>query len=182
MVRVLNIPTIKKLKIKNYNVFRTDGIWTKPREVNNESPSPRKDVKPRVFQDEGIRVTIRQTYDLMIGDTFEIILPNYAKNIVVFENYIFVVLDDLIENIFLFKRQTGDWIFVAVLESFPHQSLINRRLNHIFLDEDSIIFVYNNRVRKYDLNTGKMIVNHQIRDARSKKYSGKNILGKFIRK
>lgn len=173
---------IKSLNIKKYNVFRTDDIWTRPKKIEKEIALTQSKLKPRAFQDRGITVTIKQTYDLMIGDTFEIILPNYAKNIVVFENYIFVVLDDLIENIFLFKRQTGDWIFVAVLESFPHQSLINRRLNHIFLDEDSIIFVYNNRVRKYDLNTGKMIVNHQIRDARSKKYSGKNILGKFIRK
>lgn len=59
---------------------------------------------------------------------------------------------------------------------------INRRLSHIFLDEDDITFVYNNRVRKYDLNTGKMIVNQQLRDARSKEYSGNNIISKFVKK
>ena len=173
---------VKKLNIKNYNVFRTDGIWTKPREVNNEYPLPWKDVKPRVFQDEGIRVTIRQTYDLMIDDTFEAVLPNYVKNVVILSGYILVILDDLIGNIYFFKRQEKDWLFVAVLESFPHQSLINRRLNHVYLEEDNIAFVYNNRLREYDLDTGKMIVNQQVRNARSKEYLGKDITKKFIGK
>lgn len=171
---------VKKLNIKNYNVFRTDGIWTKPREVNNASPLPWKDVKPRVFQDEGIRVTIRQTYDLMIDDTFEAVLPNYVKNVVILSGYILVILDDLIGNIYFFKRQEKDWLFVAVLESFPHQSLINRRLNHVYLEGDNIAFVYNNRLREYDLDTGEMIVNQQVRNARSKEYLGKDITKKFI--
>ena len=118
----------------------------------------------------------------MIGDAFEVILPNYVKNMVVFEDYVFSLLDDLVGNIFLFKRQARNWTFVAVLESFPHQGLINRILKHIFLDEDDITFVYNNRVRKYDLNTGKMIANQPVRDARSKEYSGNNIISKFVKK
>lgn len=173
---------INRLQIKNYNVFRTDSIWTKPREVNNEPALPQREVKPRVLQDAGITVTVRQTYDLMIDDTFEVILPNYAKNIVILSEYILVVLDNLIGNICLFKRQKKDWSFVAVLESFPYQSLINRRLNHIFLEEDKITFVYNNRVRRYDLSTGEMITNQKVQDARSKEYLGKNITEKFIGK
>lgn len=176
------INLINRLQIKNYNVFRTDSIWTKPREVNNEPALPQREVKPRVLQDAGITVTVRQTYDLMIDDTFEVILPNYAKNIVILSEYILVVLDNLIGNICLFKRQKKDWSFVAVLESFPYQSLINRRLNHIFLEEDKITFVYNNRVRRYDLSTGEMITNQQVQDARSKEYLGKNITEKFIGK
>ena len=173
---------VKNLNIKNYNFFRTDGIWTKPKKVDNGTALPQREVKPRVFRDGGITVTIRQTYDLMIGDAFEIILPYYAKNIVIFENYIFVILDDLIGNVLLFKRQANNWMFVAMLESFLHQSLINRRLNHVFLEEDKATFVYNNRVRKYDLNTGKMIVNRQVRDAGSKAYAGKDVLQKFVGK
>ena len=173
---------IKRLNIENYNVFRTDDIWTNPKSVNNETALPQRESKPRIFQDCGITVTLRQTYDLMIGDAFEVILPNCVKNVVVFEDYVFAILDDLIGNIFLFKQQAKNWMFVAVLESFSHQSLINRRLSHIFLDEDDITFVYNNRVRKYDLNTGKMIVNQQLRDARSKEYSGNNIISKFVKK
>ena len=119
---------------------------------------------------------------MMIDDTFEAILPNYAKNVVIFSGYILVILDDLIGNMCLFKRQEKDWLFVAVLESFPHQSLINRRLNHVYLERDNIAFVYNNRVREYDLGTGKMIVNQQVRNARGKEYLGKDITKKFIGK
>ena len=46
----------------------------------------------------------------------------------------------------------------------------------------SIAFVYNNRVREYDLGTGKMIVNQQVRNARGKEYLGKDITKKFIGK
>lgn len=88
----------------------------------------------------------------------------------------------VIGNMCLFKRQEKDWLFVAVLESFPHQSLINRRLNHVYLERDNIAFVYNNRVREYDLGTGKMIVNQQVRNARNKEYLGKDITKKFIGK
>ena len=176
------VKLVKNLNIRNYNVFRMDGIWTKPKKVGNETAQSQREVKPRVFRDGEVAVTIRQTYDLMIGDAFEIILPYYAKNVVIFENYIFVILDDLIGNMLLFKRQANNWMFVAVLESFLHQSLINRRLNYIFLAEDKATFVYNNRVRKYDLNTGKMIVNRQVRNAGSKAYSGKDVLQRFVGK
>ena len=173
---------LNRLQIKNYNIFRTDSIWTKPRESNNETALPQREVKPRVFQDEGITVTLRQTYDLKVGDSFEVILPNYAKKIIILSEYILVVLDDLIGNICLLKRQEKKWSFVAVLESFPHQGLINRRLNHVYLEGDNIAFVYNNRLREYDLGTGKMIVNQQVRNARSKEYLGKDITKKFIGK
>lgn len=129
-----------------------------------------------------VATMIRQTYDLKVDDSFEVILPNYAKKIIILSEYILVVLDDLIGNICLLKRQEKKWPFVAVLESFPHQGLINRRLNHVYLEGDNIAFVYNNRLREYDLGTGKMIVNQQVRNARSKEYLGKDITKKFIGK
>lgn len=132
---------VKSLNIKNYDIFRTDSIWTKPKKVGNGKASQRA-LKPRIFQEDEITVTIRQMYDLMIGDSYEIILSNYAKSIVIYEHCIFVVMDDLDRNIIFFKRQAKGWTFVSVLESFLHQSLINRRLRHIFLNEDDIIFVY----------------------------------------
>ena len=170
---------VKSLNIKNYDIFRTDSIWTKPKKVGNGKASQRA-LKPRIFQEDEITVTIRQMYDLTIADSYEIILPNHAKSIVIYEHCIFVVMDDLDRNIIFFKRQAKGWTFVSVLESFLHQSLINRRLRHIFLNEDDIIFVYNNRVRKYDLNTGKLIANQQMRDARSKEYLGKDVMNKFV--
>lgn len=84
---------VKSLNIKNYDIFRTDSIWTKPKKVGNGKASQRA-LKPRIFQEDEITVTIRQMYDLMIGDSYEIILSNYAKSIVIYEHCIFVVMDD----------------------------------------------------------------------------------------
>ena len=171
----------ENLNIKNYSVFRTDGIWTKPKEFDKGIAPLRKELQPRVFRDNETVVTVKEKYELIIDDAFEVVLPNYAKKVVIIASYVFVVLDDVIGNILLFSRQAGKWTFVAVLTSFQYQSLINRRLNHILLDEDTITFVYNNRIRKYDMNTGEMVANLQIRDARNKEYSGKDITSLFVK-
>ncbi len=95
---------VKSLNIKNYDIFRTDSIWTKPKKVGNGKASQRA-LKPRIFQEDEITVTIRQMYDLMIADSYEIILPNHAKSIVIYEHCIFVVMDDLDPRCWkIFKR------------------------------------------------------------------------------
>ena len=77
------------------------------KKVGNGKASQRA-LKPRIFQEDEITVTIRQMYDLMIGDSYEIILPNHAKSIVIYEHCIFVVMDDLDRNIiFLSDKQRG---------------------------------------------------------------------------
>ena len=50
---------VKSLNIKNYDIFRTDSIWTKPKKVGNGKASQRA-LKPRIFQEDEITVTIRQ--------------------------------------------------------------------------------------------------------------------------
>lgn len=171
---------VKTFDIKNFNVFRTDGIWTKPRKAAGKKEQQPKEINPQVVQNGETSVIIKQTYDFIISDTYEIILPYYAKKVIILENHIFVVLDGPIGNILLFKRQKSTWSFVAELKRFQYQSLINRRLNHIFLNTHDITFVFNNRMRKYDLDTGEMIANWQIKDARSKAYSGKDIINRFV--
>ena len=173
---------VKILDIKNYSTFRTDGICTEPKIVNTEAALSQKKLKPRAFQDCGVNVTIRQSYEMTIGDWYEVVLPIHPKKIIIFEDYIFVVLDGLSGNILFFRRHGEDWAFVTALESFQQQRLINRRLSQIYIDEDNITFVYNNRVRKYDLSTGKMIANRQVRDAKNRKYCGRPVMEKFVGK
>ena len=111
---------------------------------------------------------------------YELVLPNSVKKVVFIGDYILITIDDLDGSILLFKRQEKSWTFVDRLESFEHQSLINRRLNHVYYEGNAITFVFNNRVRKYDLNSGKMIVNQQLRDAKSKEYSGIDIMMRLV--
>ena len=91
-----------------------------------------------------------------------------------------MTIDDRDGNILLFRKQEKNWTFVNRLKGFEHQSLINRRLNHIYYEGTVITFVFNNRVRKYDLNSGEMVVNQQLRDAKSKEYSGIDLMKQFL--
>ena len=116
----------------------------------------------------------------MIDGEYELVLPNSVKKVVFIGDYILITIDDLDGSILLFKRKENSWTFVDRLESFEHQSLINRRLNHVYYEGNAITFVFNNRVRKYDLNSGKMVINQQLRDAKSKEYSGIDIMMQLV--
>ena len=127
-------------------------------------------------------VTISDTYKLMVDDEFELILSNSVRKVVFVGEFILVKIDDLGGSILLLGRQEKTWRFVNRLESFEHQSLINRRLNHIYYEGNVITFVYNNRIRKYDLKSGELIVNKQLRNAKNKEYSGVDIINQFFEK
>lgn len=171
---------IETLGIKNYSVFRTDGIWTKANKVICGKTQEPDVPKPRVFKHNDTVVSINETYDLMINEEFELILPNSVKKVVFVGDYILITIDDIEGSILLFRKQEKKWTFVNRLESFEHQSLINKRLNHIYYEGTIITFVFNNRVRRYDLNSGKLVINQQLRDAKNKKYSGVDLMKQFI--
>ncbi len=171
---------IGTLGIKKYSVFRTDGIRTKANIVVHGKTQETDVPKTRVFKHNDTVVSINETYDLMINEEFELIFPNRVKKVVFVGDYILMTIDDPEGSMLLFRKQEKDWAFVNRLESFEHQSLINRRLNHIYYEGTVLTFVFNNRVRKYDLNTGEMVVNQQLRDAKGKEYSGIDLMKHFL--
>jgi hypothetical protein len=95
--------------------------------------------------------------------------------------YIFVIIRGVDSGILLFRFKDNQWCFVNELESMQHQSLINSRLCHVFLTSQTIIFVYNNRVRIYDLKDGKLNSNRRIQGARNHSYEGEDISQFFFR-
>jgi hypothetical protein len=171
---------IGTLGIKKYSVFRTDGIRTKANIVVHGKTQETDVPKTRVFKHNDTVVSINETYDLMINEEFELIFPNRVKKVVFVGDYILMTINDPEGSMLLFRKQEKDWAFVNRLESFEHQSLINRRLNHIYYEGTVLTFVFNNRVRKYDLNTGEMVVNQQLRDAKGKEYSGIDLMKHFL--
>lgn len=171
---------IQSLNINKYSVFRTDGIWTKAKSVDTGKTRIPSEPKPRVFKHNDTVVTISETYDLVINGDFELILLDSVKKVVFIGDYILMTINNLNGSILLFKRQGKKWTFVDQLESFEHQSLINRRLNYVYYEGDALTFVFNNRVRKYDLNSGKMVFNKQIHGAKNKEYSGIDILSQLV--
>lgn len=96
--------------------------------------------------------------------------------------YLFVIIRGVDSGILLFRFKDNHWYFVDELQSMKHQSLINPRLCHVFLTSQKIIFVYNNRVRTYDLKDGKLNSNRGIQGARSHSYEGEDISQFFFRR
>ena len=172
----------KKLGIENYSIFRTDGIRTKPNAAEISSKTPKeKEPNAKKYRHEDTIVTV-QAFNLQISESanqYEVVLPDRVRRIVFIDDHLFVILNDLAGSILLFNRSDGSWNFTEKLEEFEHQGLVNRRLNHVFISEKEIVFVYNNRVRKYDLQTGEMLQNQQIRNARNMKYKGRDMVRNF---
>ena len=170
---------ISELSISDYQIFRTDGIRTESnqdeKEVKNKQPSI------KAFQNDDILVEVQSLIFRIKqedGRIFEWVLPGGVRKVVFIENHIFVILDD---KVLLFNQKDKEWFFADQLQGFEHQNLFNKRLQHIFVREKDITFVYNNRIRVYDLGSGQQIENKAIRDAKSKRYPGKDVTKKFVK-
>ena len=83
-------------------------------------------------------------------------------------------------GIFLFQLGDGHWHFVNELERSQNQSLLNSRLRYVFVTDQYLCFVYNNRVRKYSLLDGTLIANQAKHNAESHSYEGENISTFFL--
>lgn len=68
-------------------------------------------------------------------------------------------------GVFLFRFVNGEWQYRGELEPIPHQGVITKRLQKILLRDNRLIFVYNSRTRKYDVETGKLVYNKTVRHA-----------------
>ncbi len=171
-----------KMGLKKYDFFRTDGINTRMNKRSITKPAFSNLPQQKIIKKSGTTISISNYYDFLINNDFELILPNRVKNTVIIDNHIFIILNDLDKNILLFNKQDDKWTFVTRLKKPENQNIINRRLNHVFLTDKDITFEYNNRVRKYDLITGEMNFNHQVRNAKSMKFGGIEIIDMFLRR
>ena len=93
-----------------------------------------------------------------------------------------VVIRGVDPAVFLFHLEDDRWRFTGELESMTNQSLLNPRLQHVFLTEQTLCFVYRNRVRKYSLLDGTLLENRAQRNAESCRYEGTDIRRKFLRR
>lgn len=95
--------------------------------------------------------------------------------------YLFAIIHGSNQGVLLFKIVSNHWSFVNELESIPNQSLVNRRLNYVFLTNQDITFVYNNRTRKYSLVDGSLVSNKALRNAKNYVYEGEDVSQFFKR-
>ena len=104
---------------------------------------------------------------------------NYAT-FLLSDEYLFVILRGPCPGIFFFHMIDGHWNFMSELEHIPYQSVLNRRLAHIIQNNEQLIFVYNNRVRKYSLSDGTLLANQSLRNARNRRFDGIDVSDLFI--
>ena len=67
------------------------------------------------------------------------------------------------------------------LEHIPYQSVLSRRLTRVIQNNEQLIFVYNNLIRKYSLSDGTLLANQALRNARNQRYDGTDVSDLFIR-
>lgn len=166
------------------SVFRTDNIvttlrkdeslhktYTGPREkVRAVSPDGRWEVRTAggllsVVDRKTREVNYETMFSSAVSDAF--FTPS--------GKHLFVVIRGVDAGVLLLRITDGQWRLVDELESMQHQSLLNPRLNHVYLTDKAVTFVYNNRVREYSLEDGRLMSNRALRNAGSFAYEGEEI-------
>lgn len=172
------------------HIFRTDVIRTKPIEdVNNKQPVKQADKEKSLgYSDSGRWEAVGRGRIVEIKDTHKetvelVRIFNTAMNGAVFidDSICLLVARGMNAGVFLLRYSNGHWHYELELEEIPNQGLINKRLHRILRDGDQLIFVYQSRVRKYDLNDGTLVLNKGMQKAPEHVFSGKDITEKFKR-
>ncbi len=173
----------EELKLATYRVFRTDVIHTaKLPEIEHQvATAPEKAVtyigKGVKAVASGKNLTIEQEGRVV----FEIILPAIVRRAVFFGPHLIVKLNDIHKNVLLFSKNGEGWNFIARLKPTQNQDLINRRLQHIYMTNDEITFVYNNRVRAFDLHTGVVSWTKPMQGAKDRPFPGTDIYNDLMK-
>lgn len=184
MLKILNIES------SNLSVFRTDKIHVTPI-ADEKSKSPTRNLpkeKIRCISPDSKWAVKTAANRLSIVDQakqtadYEVQFSADISHAFFFHSgdYLAIIIRGADPGIFLFRLEHGHWRFVNELESFQNQSLLNSRLRRVFVTDQYLSFVYNNRVRKYSLLDGTLITNQAKRNAESHSYQGENISTYFL--
>ena len=80
----------------------------------------------------------------------------------------------------VFRYGDKKWHLMHELVGGENQNILNRRLRRVYYTGDEIIFVYNNRVRRYSLASGELKQNEQIRQAHLLQFEGQDVSRPFL--
>lgn len=183
---------LKKLNIESSNVsiFRTDEICVAPM-AGEKAKSPVENLPKKkircispdskwTMKTMANRLSIvnqeEQTADYEVQFSVGISQAFFFHS----GDYLAIIIRGADPGIFLFHLEDGHWCFINELENIQNQSLLNLRLRHVFLTDQDLSFVYNNRVRKYSLFDGTLIANQAQRNAKSHSYDGEDIITQFL--
>ena len=94
--------------------------------------------------------------------------------------HLLVIIHGYRSGILLLACESGHWRFIDELKGIPNQGIINRRLNRVVLKDHEITFVYNSRIRVYNLRDGSLIKNQAVRNAKMLTYDGLDVSSWFV--
>ena len=156
-------------------IFRTDTIPVTLL-ADNKGEKPKANVKHRkvlASSEDGKWQVVREGRKVSIIDR----TVNSCSCARIFSTYmsgavfdrsgtvLLLVARGLRAGVFLFGLANGEWQYRGELEPIPHQGVITKRLQKILLRGNRLVFVYNSRIRKYDVETGKLVYNKAVRHA-----------------
>lgn len=94
---------------------------------------------------------------------------------------LFAVILGAEPGVLLFRRTDENWQFVNELHPSGHMHLLNQRLNYVYLTDNQIAFVYNNRVCRFSLDDGNPGSSTAARNARFAHYEGLEV-GQYFKR
>ena len=94
------------------------------------------------------------------------------------EQFLFVRIKDSKSGLFIYKLNNKEWQIVDELSS-AGVSLFYHNLQKVYLDKKVLTFIYNNRIKKYDISTGELISNNKKMGARLLQFSGEDVSGRL---
>lgn len=179
------------LGLKNVKIFRTDKIHvnTFPEKLLRQ----KQEAKPRTLASSKNgrwkAVTAKNAIQIIDSESksavYEAVM-NTLINRAVFtddENCLLLISYAFPDGIQLLRFDDRGWKYCDELKAVQNQCIINRRLRKVFMTNEKITFVYNNRIRRYSLIDGTVISNQTVRQAFQRDYSseGIDVTNMFIR-
>ena len=175
-----------EIECSDVSVFQTDDIRVTPIENGNAASAAKRRSNEKTHvksssngqwaaKSAGCSLKILDQKDGKV--VYEVAVSSIISDVFITpgSECVFAVIRGMDPGILLFGFENNRWRFVGELERIQHQNLINPRLNRVFLTHETVTFVYNNRIRIYDLRSGRLISNRGMRGARNYVYEGEDI-------
>ena len=180
---------IEDLKIpkENIYIFRTDSLNIPFRKTKEQSIKRAPKKSGRILcrladeqwtvKTDGNRLSIMNSDgDAVLSHLF--IQPPRRAFFDEIGQFLIVILNGQTSGIYVYHKFDTTWKLIDELPS-TGQSIINSRLRKVFLEQQCLTFVYNNRVKSYNLSTCKLINNEGLMGAKDKTFSGTEITRYF---
>lgn len=163
------------LNKKDITIFRTDKIHV-DLIPTPAKPAPKiKEKTLTVSKDRKWKAKKRELEFSVVSAADEsiccrLIIPDGIRRATIDSEAEHLFLVDNSSRLFLFARKDDKWNFVGELVFREYQNVLNKRLNKVFKNDETIIFVYNNRTIKFSLVDGSLLYNKSEHHAKNHEY------------